>query len=290
MPEFTDHEGGVEIAWIATTRRRLSISDELFETYWQNCHGTTVAALPGPRFYYQHRLLHAYGDHWPRLPGMTWGIPDDEQIDGVAQLGFRNAADRQEFKDTTDDALVPEDEQNIFSVVAIQQSQAGRHRTLLDIVADPQPNGFEPCLRVFVAMRKATGVSLDDLAEHLLEHVGPALADHELLQKVRVVVCDDVEDHRAPNVEVNLPIEQQYQGWMELAFQSRFTMRQCYDSAAFRSAVAGIERLVTHVDAFPAKTSMVCKQHGEATLAGRLGRIRAQAVTDIGAIHHEGSA
>jgi EthD domain len=285
-PSFADREARATITWVVPTRRRLSISSELFESYWQNCHGPTVAMLPGLEFYYQHRLQPDHGDFWPILPGIANDIEEAHQFDGIAQLAWVSQADYDAFAAGIDEARVPEDEENIFRVVAIQTSLEGNHRTLSDRMPDLAPAGPESHLRLFAAMRIADGVSRADFASHLLDEVAPAFARHELPLRVRAIVCEDVHPHEAPeSVVVDLPLSQQYQAYVELVFDDRIAMRRFYASNGFRDAVADLADHVAQVNAFAVKESVICVADGCPTLAGRLGAARAQAAIDIGALN-----
>jgi EthD domain len=280
-----EREGGVEIAWMATTIRRASVENTLFETYWQDLHGPSVAPLPGPRFYYQHRLGPDHGDFWPALPGITTDLPDEWQLDGMAQLGFPSEEDVKTFKRASVEARIPEDEQNFFTLVAVQSSFAGHHKTFSDALPDPGSPHQPSCQRVFLGLRVAEGSTREAFGARLMEELGPAFAAHPIPQRVRVVLCEDVEDHEAINVEVDIPLEFQYQAWIELAFASRFDLRRFYDDPGFHAAVEGLSEHVGHINAFPVESTTHCRSDGVPTLAGRLGRIRARAVVEIGAVN-----
>jgi hypothetical protein len=270
-PDTGEREGGVEIAWMATTIRRASVAIPLFETYWQNLHGPAVAPLPGPRFYYQHRLGPDHGDFWPALPGITTDIPEEWQLDGMAQLGFPGEDDVTGFRRASVEARIPEDEQNFFSLVAIQSSFAGDHKTFSDALPHPASPHQPPCQRVFLGLRVADGSTREAFGAQLMQKLGPAFAAHPIPQRVRVVLCEDVED--------------QYQGWIEIAFASRYDLRRFYDDPGFHAAVQGLSEHVGHINAFPVESTTHCRYDGEPTLAGRLGPIRARAVVEIGAVN-----
>ena len=102
---------------------------------------------------------------------------------------------------------------------------------------------------------------------------------------MRVVLCEDVEDHDAINVEVDIPLELQYQAWIEIAFASRYDLRRFYDDPGFHAAVDGLSEHVGHINAFPVESTTHCRYDGVPTLAGRLGPIRARAVVEIGAVN-----
>lgn len=285
-PSFADREARARTTWVVPTRPRRSITSELFEDYWQNCHGPLVAVLPGLEFYYQHRLLPDRGDFWPALPGIGTQIEDAHQFGGIAQLAWASEDDYEAFAAGIDEARVPEDEENIFSVVAIQTSLEGNHRTFSDWMPDLAPPGDDSHLRLFAAMRIADGVPRADFAAHLLGRVGPAFAQHDLPLRVRVIVCEDVHPHEAPaSVVVDLPASEQYQAYVELVFENRPAMRHFYASDGFREGVADLADYVSQVNAFPVKDSLICVIEATPTLVGRLGKARARAAIDIGAVN-----
>ncbi len=287
IPHVANREDAATIAWAATTRQRRSITSELFEAYWQDCHGPSVAPLPGIEFYYQHRLLADHGDNWPALPGIVTELDDAKQIDGIAQLGWRTEQDLSDFKAASEAADIPADEQNLFDVVAIQSSGPGNHKTFFDGLTDAAVNGPEPHLRLFVGLRAAPTALRADFGRHLMDHVAPAFADHELTRRVRLILCDDVEYvfRRSGHVTVDMPISDQYQAFIELIFANRYDLRSFYDSGEFISTTADLGDLVSHVNVFPVKSTMVCVLEGTITLAGRLGSARARTVLDVGAIN-----
>ena len=192
IPHIVDRESAATRVIVVPTRRRRSIPPELFEAYWQNCHGPVVSAMPGLDFYYQHRMLPDYGDHWPRLPGISTELDDAKQFDGIAQLGWRTVEDLEAFQAASDAADMPVEEGNMFGVLAIQSSGPGDHRTFFDGLVDPHANGPEPHLRLFAGFRVAAAASRAEFGTHLMHRVAPAFAEHDLTRRVRLTLCEDV--------------------------------------------------------------------------------------------------
>jgi hypothetical protein len=275
------------IVILAPTRRRHSTPAGLAADYWRDAHGVAVASLGGLSVYYQHHLDHDEGQDWPTLPGIGTATDDADQLDGIAEFGWASAEDAGRFGAAAEAANVRDDEQNMFSMVTVQTSPEGANKTYFDSLADPVPNGPETNHKLMIGLRRAAGADTEEFRAHLADHVAPIFAEHELLLKVRLSAVEDFDPASwdSPNVDNKIPVERQYQAFLEVAFKHRLNMRRFYASAEFATAVEGLDHYVSHVNAFPVRMTVCNVFRGVVTLAGSVGSTQARQITGLGAIN-----
>jgi hypothetical protein len=285
--DYSSRDDGIHIAGLAPTRSRRGVDEDIRLGYWRDCHATQTARLPGLYKYTAFALEHDDGGNWPVLPGITNDLPAEDQLDGMAELDWASEDDLAAFNAAVAETGIGEDEQNLFDMVIFQVALPGNHRTLFDGIQEAAPNGNDPNLRLFVGLRRADAVTIEEFREHVIGKIAPALAEHELVLKVRVVGVEDFlpEHWDSPNVRHDVAIDDQYQAFIELAFKHRLDMRRCYASPAFRKAVNGLNAYVRHVNAFPVKDVYAFVVDGKRTLAGEMGATRAMQITHLGAIN-----
>lgn len=275
------------IVVVAPTRRRRSLSAELAASYWLDAHGPAIAALPGLSVYYQHHLRHDHGDLWPQVEAVATGLPDEQQLDGLAEFGFADDDGAAVFGAAATEANVMADEQNVFDMVIVQPSGAGANRTFLDTLEDPIPNGPLPYLKLMLGLRKAPGANAGALRDFVFERLAPGLVESDLVLKVRASLVDDFlpEHWDSPNVRHDVPVPEQYQAYVELVVKHRLDLARLYASPEFGRAVYGMGDVVRQVNAFPVHATHCFVFRGERTLVGVVGAHRARTITDAGSLH-----
>lgn len=272
---------------LAPTRRRLDLSPAVARGYWLDVHGPVIAALPGLDVYWQFHLEHDHGGNWPTVPGIESAITEDDQLDGLAELGWLNEARQAEYFAAADAANIQADEPVLFRMVMVQMTAPGRTRTLKNDIESLRPNGDDPNFRLFLGLRKREGASRDEFTRVLWEEFAPALAASGETAKVRLSLMQDFDaaDWGTEEVDNAVSVDRQYQAYIELAFTDRIAMRRLYNSPEFKASAERLSTVSHHVNAFRVKETCAYVVDGDMTLVGRYGSHRARMITEAGSIH-----
>lgn len=262
---------------------RRSAARETIRGYWQDVHGPAMSRVAGLAWYDQHHLEHDRGDNWPVLPGICHEISADEQLDGVAELGFVSDDGADRFSQGASVSRALEDDRNFVHRGTVQRSTRGNSKTLVNRLSDQTPLGPTAECGVMVALRSRADVPRSIFNEVVLT-MAEKLSGHPLLLKLRYVLVEDyhLADWPAENV-LHPPIDHQFQAFVELRFKSRLAMQLCYSSSAFTAAVSGVEHAIGSINAFPIMQTVCFVHQGRRTLAGEYGATAARHIADTGA-------
>lgn len=281
--DFSSRDAEGSIVFYVLLWKRRGISLELFDDYWRNVHGPVCARLPGQFQYWQLHVAHCERGLWPELPGIRYNCSDENQFDGIAELSFRSAADRNTWFAAA--GILMDDEHNLFRKAIGYNTSAGNSRTWVDGIPAGDPNGAIGVPRMHAMVKKADGASVAEFRRYMREAFAPAIAKSPLVLKFRTHLFEEVDASRpdAAGVAHSEPAEENYQAAFEIAFGNRLEMESFLVSKEYAAAVENQPKYVKQICVFPERSAYTFVYNGAMTLAGQRSSTVAALITEIGA-------
>lgn len=281
--DFSTRDAAGSVVFYVLLWKRRGIPLGLFDDYWRNVHGPVCARLPGQYQYWQLHVAHNAGGVWPQAPGIRYDTSDENQFDGIAELTFRSADDRNTWFGAA--GILMDDEHNLFRKAIGYNTNPGNSRTYVDGIADGAPNGPLGLPKMHVMVKKADSASVADFRKYITGTFAPAVAKSSLVLKFRTHLFEEVDASRpdAAGVAHSEPAEENYQGAFEIAFSNRLDMESFFASPEYAGAVSDQAKYVKQICVFPERSAYAFVYDGAMTLAGQRSSTVAALITDIGA-------
>ncbi len=276
-------DAAIAINTYTTVLRRPQVPHELFATYWRDVHGPLCARVPGLAWYVQYHLDREQDAHlWPEQDGI---LPfPDYILDGGVEIGFADARDQQVFDAAS--SILFSDEQNMFAATVAYALPHGS-RTLVDRIAEPNPNGNDGFDRMHVHL----GIGDTDPAAFatFVTSLAETLAADPALLRVRLHLPDAYDNADpappAPAVAHTVPPERERLAILDLSFANPLARRAFFASDRFRATMDGQKAHIGHATAFAVSGMYTYVRDGRLTLAGLRGSRSAQLIERLGAIN-----
>jgi hypothetical protein len=289
--DLSSRDAPTHVAMINLLYPRHGVPLELFYEYWSGGHTQISSRLPGIHQYFQHHLSYEEGAAWPAVAGVESGLAPEDRFYGDAEITFLSADDLDRFAA----ALSPlmDDEQNVFRKTISYQAPGTNARTYLDRIPDDSPNGdLAGLLKFMVYIRAPETLTVEDFRRVVQDEVAPALSSSPQVTKLRVRLPDvydnDAVTLLAPNVSNHAPLEEQYQGVIEIAFSSALELRRFAESEEWASASAALAWASRAIHACRVLRTFTVYNHGRITTAGLRTPQVAEQIRRLGAINQLG--
>ena len=281
--DFSSRDGAGAVVFYVLLWKRRGIPIDLFDDYWRNVHGPVCARLPGQFQYWQLHVAHSERGMWPEIPGIRYDCNDENQFDGIAELSFRSAADRNTWFGAA--GILMDDEHNLFRKAIGYNTSPGNSRTYVDGIPGGDPNGPVGVPKMHAMVKKADAASVADFRRYMKDKFAPAMAKSSLVLKFRMHLFEEVDASRpdAAGVAHSEPVEENYQGAFEIAFSNRLEMESFFASPEYAAAVENQTTYVKQIIVFPERSAYTFVYDGAMTLAGQRSSTVAALITDIGA-------
>ncbi len=230
-------------------------------------------------------MAHNEGGIFPALEGVDSVTAHEDQFDGIAELTFRTARDRQAWM--TAAAILMDDEHNIFSKAIGYVTEEGNSRTYVDRIEVGDPNGRLGVVKFHVMVRQADGIGVGDFRKYMTDRFAAAVTRSPHLLKFRLHLFEppDVSRPDAAGVSHSEPADRQYQAAFEIGFRDRLAMEAFFASEEYAAAVKDQAKYVKRVAPFPERDPYTFVYGGKMTLAGQRGSRTAALITGIGALN-----
>lgn len=263
--------------------KRRGIPLDLFDDYWRNVHGPVCARLPGQFQYWQLHVAHNEGGLWPEAPGILYDCVDENQFDGIAELSFRSADDRNIWFQAA--GILMDDEHNLFRKAIGYNTSPGNSKTYVDGIPVGNPNGPVGVPKMHAMVKKADGVSVQDFRRYMTGTFAPAVAGSSLVLKFRQHLFEEVDASRpdAAGVAHSEPVAENYQAAFEIAFSDRLEMESFFASPEYGAACKDQAKYVKQICVFPERSAYTFVYDGAMTLAGQRSSTVAGLIAEIGA-------
>jgi hypothetical protein len=281
--DFSARDAAGSVVFYVLLWKRRGIPLDLFDDYWRNVHGPVCARLPGQFQYWQLHVAHSERGLWPEARGIRYDCADENQFDGIAELSFRSADDRNTWFGAA--GILMDDEHNLFRKAIGYNTCPGNSRTWVDGIPAGDPNGAVGVPRMHAMVKKADGASVTEFRGYMRETFAPAVAKSSLVLKFRMHLFEEVDASRpdAAGVAHSEPAEENYQGAFEIAFGNRLEMESFLTSGEYAAAVENQANYVKQICVFPERSAYTFVYNGAMTLAGQRSSMVAALITEIGA-------
>lgn len=263
--------------------KRQGISLELFDDYWRDVHGPVCARLPNQHQYWQFHLAPNEGGLWPTINGIEYTCPEEDQFNGIAELTFETATERDLWFKSA--AILMDDEHNVFRKAIGYNTSWGNSQTYFDSIPTGNPNGKLGAIKFHVMVKKSDAVSVEDFRRYLTNSFAPAVIQSDSVLKFRLHLFEQVDNSRpdAAGVSHYESPEKQYQAAFEIAFANPLEMETFFASKEYAIAVKDQARYVQRLLPFPERTAYTFVYDNKMTLAGQRSSTVAELIVNIGA-------
>jgi hypothetical protein len=281
--DFSKRDQAGSVVFYVLLWKRRGISLELFDDYWRNVHGPVCARLPGQFQYWQLHVAHNDGGLWPETPGVRYDTTDENQFDGIAELTFRSADDRNTWFQAA--GILMDDEHNLFRKAIGYNTSPGNSRTYVDGIPAGDPNGLVGVPKLHAMVKKADRTSVADFRRYMTDTFAPAIGKSSLALKFRMHLFEEVDASRpdAAGVAHSEPAEENYQAAFEIAFSNRLEMETFFASPDYAAAVKDQAAHVKQICVFPERSAYTFVYNDAMTLAGQRSSTVAALIADLGA-------
>jgi hypothetical protein len=281
--DFSKRDQPGSVVFYVLLWKRRGIPLELFDDYWRDVHGPVCARLPGQFQYWQLHVAHNQGGLWPEAPGIHYHTSGENQFDGIAELTFRSADDRNTWFRAA--GILMDDEHNLFRKAIGYNTGPGNSRTYVDGIHVGDPNGPVGVTKMHAMVKKTGGTSVADFRRYMTDGFAGAVTKSPLALKFRMHLFEEVDASRpdAAGVAHSEPPEENYQAAFEIAFANRLDMESFFASPEYAAAVADQAKYVKQICVFPERSVYTFVYDGAMTLAGQRSSTVAGLIADIGA-------
>ncbi|AFY68597.1 Ethyl tert-butyl ether degradation EthD [Thalassoporum mexicanum PCC 7367] len=281
-----DQEG--EVAFYVLLWKRKGITLEMFDDYWRDVHGPVCARLPGQYQYWQYHVAHNEGGIWPETDGINSVSTPEEQFDGIAELTFKSAEDRNIWFKAA--AILMDDEHNIFSKAIGYNTNPGNSITYCDGIVNGQPNGkaLASLTKLLVMIRKKDDVSVEDFRKFLSKDYAAEIAKSPYILKLRLHLFEEVDNTRPPAAGVahGEDAELNYQAAIEICFEDKLNMENFFKYCpSYSNACQDQAKYIKDFYTFPNRSTYTFVYDGQMTLSGKRSSTVAGLISSIGAIN-----
>lgn len=272
------------VSYVLLTRRG-SVSPATFSNFWKDVHGPLAARIPRVYQYRQYHVERNLGGLWPELQGVNTLTPEEDQVDGFAELTFRSREDHQAFTDAA--GAIQDDERNVFGRSVGYNTFNGHSRTLVDRLDRPLAERGAEAVHLQVLLRHWPDVNRAEVAEYVETELAPDLARSPQVSRLRFHLLSERDNSpdvpRARNVDHDAPGERQYQIALELSFEDMHALWQYFDSDRFATTTASQSQYFRDIQAYRVRELHTFVEGGRLTTAGLRGASVADLIRETGA-------
>ena len=274
-------DAAIAINTYTTVLRRPQVPHAVFAPYWRDVHGPLCSRVPGLAWYVQYHLDREQDAHlWPAQEGI---MPfSDYVLDGGVEIGFADAADQAIFGKAS--SILFSDEQNMFAATVAYALPLGS-RTLVDRIADPNPNGNDALDRMHVHF--GPGGKDAEAFAGFMTMLAETLASDPALLRVRLHLPEAYDNAEpappAPDVDHAVPPERERLAILDLTFATPLSRRRFFTTPVFSRTIEAQKQHIGYVTAFAVSGMYTYVRDKELTLAGLRGSRPGQLIERLGA-------
>lgn len=276
----------MHVTMINTLRRRRSVPEELFYSYWRDTHVGVAVRLAGIDTLHTHRV-HFDPTGWPSLPSVSAYLPEEQLFDGVPEPSFATPSDIEAFGSAMGPLMA--DEVNIFERTIGYNSLRDNSLTVKQS-GNLVPNGQLDTRAYLLFLQQRTGIDQHAFRSGI-RAVSGAFAEDGAVRKVRYHLLepyDDTDvflDAESGGVSHGLAEEDQHQAVIEIAFADS-QAQAAFHSGGTWTQIANDQRdLCRAIHPFAMTHTYTWKQHGRLTLAGLRGAHVVDQIAALGALN-----
>ena len=275
------------IGMLVLLSRRASVSTEVFSRYWQDVHGPMAARLPGLHHYRQLHLAPA-ADWWPACAGIDHEPPEQDRVDGIADVGFADAQGQQQY--ALHAHWTRADECNAFrrSIRYMVAADGQGMQASQEVPSHaPTAESTEPPWSLFALLRRRHGASQSAFESAVRALCSPGASTTASPASARILLLherDNTQNHLlSADVDHDAPLERQYQAAVEWRFADRFVARRFFLGEAFKAALHAQAATLAAAHLYEVRRTVPMLRAGQITLSGLRGHSTAELIAQVGA-------
>lgn len=267
-----------QASYLIVLKRKRSLSQKLFTSYWKDVHGPMIASIPNLLGYRQIHLQEDLGGIWPPMPGVSVGGAD-QMIDGIAELTFESI-EKMDSYSKLEPAVLGTDDTNFLDGAGKYFVASGNRTVLVDRSAGNVHNGDNGTFGLVTVLKRSDGISLQDFRIACRK-----LADDFSRWSGIIMVGLTLPDINATTdkaLDVDGNAEHPFQAALELVFANRLDQRLCFDEV-LSSKSAAFSQAVSQINVYPISGWFTFVQNSTPTLLGEHGASTADVLVKVGA-------
>ncbi len=270
VSELEAIENRAGIARITCGWKKPQLSIDVVRRYWRDVHSPAIARRAGVWDYRHYQFDPVRDDVFLPVDGIEYGCPPDAQLMWLSDVRYLDESALARFGASPDGeakAQLLADIDLIVDRSTTYKSVGANARTLLDRTGVAQPQGPVPQPSFCVFFRQqANQTSFRDC----LGGLAARWAGTPGVQRVRLSLFDvpDMEAEKKAGYPVKThPLEQQYQGWIDLVVEHESVARSLL---SFQTGT-DYARHIRTIHAYPVRVVHTSVYSGEPTLVGLRG-------------------
>lgn len=281
--DYSARDQDVKAVLYVLIQKRKGMTLNTFDSYWKNVHGPVSARLPGQYQYWQFHLARNEGDIWPVTEEIEYKTPEEDQLNGIAELTFLSETDLQTWVNTA--AILDSDQQNFISKAVIYSTNNGNSKTYVDGIETSAPNGDLGIIKLHVMVKKADAITVDDFWKYMADIFASNIVKSNLVLKFRLHLLEEHDNSLPPVPEVSHyePLEKQYQAAFEIAFKNHMDMKRFFASEEYVAAVRNQAKYIKQIATFSEQNTYTFIYESKLTLAGQRTSTVAELITNLAA-------
>ena len=281
--DYSARDQDVKAVLYVLIQKRKGITLNTFDSYWKDVHGPVSARLPGQYQYWQFHLARNEGDIWPVTEEIEYKTPEEDQLNGIAELTFLSETDLQTWVNTA--AILDSDQQNFISKAVIYSTNNGNSKTYVDGIKTSAPNGDMSVIKLHVMVKKADAITVDDFRKYMADIFASNIVKSDLVLKFRLHLLEEHDNSLppVPGVSHYEPLEKQYQAAFEIAFKNHMDMKRFFVSEEYVAVVRNQANYIKQIATFPEQNTYTFIYEGKLTLAGQRTSTVAELIANLAA-------
>jgi hypothetical protein len=281
--DYSARDKDVKTVIYVLIQKRQGITLNTFDSYWKNVHGPVSARIPGQYQYWQFHLAHNQGDIWSVTEEIEYKTPEENQLDGIAELTFLSEEDCKTWINAA--TIIDSDQQNFVSKAVIYVANNGNSKTYVDSIETGAPNGGLDVVKLHVMVQKKTAITVEDFRKYMVDAFASNIINSDLVLKFRLHLLEEHNNSLppAPGVSHYEPLEKQYQAAFEIAFKNHMDMKRFFASEEYAAAVSNQTKYIKQIASFPERDTYTFVYDSKLTLAGQRTSTVAELIADLAA-------
>ncbi|WP_010187820.1 hypothetical protein [Sphingomonas sp. PAMC 26605] len=233
--------------------RRDDISLDIFYDYWSDIHGVLAARAEGAFEYFQHRLGTPIDGFLQGSSSIDQTPSAGDAIVGLAEITFETSADREKLIRSAAVGQMVLDEQNVLKGTYMYSTGPGNAATIVDRTIDRAPQGPTGDYQVLVFLRRAESAPATEFRAFVRDTLMTTISEGTNVLKARLHLLEayDAAAWPTPNVDHQRTISQQYDAYIELAFDSAANARRFTGSVRMAQTIFEAARLIAAATTYP---------------------------------------
>lgn len=233
--------------------RKDDVPLNVFYDYWSDIHGVLAARAEGAFEYFQHRLGAPIDGFLQGTSSIDQTPSAGDAIVGLAEITFETSEDREKLIRSAAVGQMILDEQNVLKGTYMYSTAPGNAQTVVDRTTDHAPQGPTGDYQVIVFLRRADSATETEFRAFVRNKLMATITEDTNVLKARLHLLEAYDEAAwpTPNVDHQRTVNQQYDAYIELAFNSEDSARRFTGSARMGQTTFEAARLIAAATTYP---------------------------------------